>query len=127
MANEKNIEKYKFGNGARTASEERKIQSKGGVASGVARSFKAATKAMLKENPDLTSEVTKVVADLALQGNLPAIKLLLELNGETVQREELALKKKALQSKNKTDNGKAEELIAGLVALPEGGAVAEGD
>lgn len=110
MANEKNLIPLN----QRTKEEQREIQRKGGIASGVSRSFRAATKAMLKEHPELTSEIAAVVASQALQGDLQAVKLMMELNGETTQQDELALKKKLLRNQNKTNNGKAEELIVGL-------------
>ena len=58
--------------------------------------------------------VVQAMYEEALDGNVKAVEKLQDLIGETVQREELALKKKALQTKNKADNGKAEALIAGL-------------
>lgn len=46
--------------------------------------------------------VVQAMYEEALDGNVKAVDKLQDLIGETVQREELALKKKALQSQNKT-------------------------
>lgn len=114
MANEENL----ISLSERTTSEQREIARKGGIASGASRraykSLKQAAKAFFKENENAAMAVVQAMYEEALDGNVKAVDKLQDLIGETVQREELALKKKALQSKNKTDNGKSESLIAGL-------------
>lgn len=114
MANEENL----ISLSERTTSEQREIARKGGIASGEARraykSLKQAAKAFFKENENAAMAVVQAMYEEALDGNVKAVDKLQDLIGETVQREELALKKKALQNKNKTDNGKSESLIAGL-------------
>lgn len=114
MANEENLIPLD----KRTKSEQREIAKKGGIASGASRraykSLKQAAKAFFKENENAAMAVVQAMYEEALDGNVKAVDKLQDLIGETVQREELALKKKALQNKNKTDNGKAESLITGL-------------
>lgn len=84
----------------RTKSEQREIQSKGGKASGISRSFKSALKKKFKENPELYEELIDMLTDEALTGrNLKAADMLLDLMGESVQRETLALKRKELKLK----------------------------
>lgn len=114
LANEENLIPFN----ERTESEQREIARKGGIASGASRrayrSLKQAAKGFFKENENAAMAVVQAMYEEALDGNVKAVEKLQDLIGETVQREELALKKKALQTKNKTDNGKAEALIAGL-------------
>ena len=107
MANEENLIPFD----KRTENEQREIARKGGLASGASRraykSLKQATKAFFKENENAAMAVVQAMYEEALDGNVKAVDKLQDLIGETVQREELALKKKALQSKSKTDNGKS--------------------
>lgn len=89
----------------RTKSEQREIQSKGGKASGVSRSFKSALKKKYKENPELYGELVDMLTDEALfEKNLKAAEMLIDLMGESVQRETLALKKKELKMKEEAAN-----------------------
>lgn len=75
---------------------------KGGKASGVSRSFKSALKAKLKANPELYDDVADMLADEALNGrNLKAVEMMLDLIGESAQREALAIKRKELRLKEK--------------------------
>lgn len=58
---------------ARSKSEQRAIQSKGGKASGVSRSFKSSLKRKLKDNPSLIDDVIDVLINEAVEGkNLKA-------------------------------------------------------
>lgn len=102
MANEENLIPLD----KRTKSEQREIAKKGGIASGASRraykSLKQAAKAFFKENENAAMAVVQAMYEEALDGNVKAVDKLQDLIGETVQREELALKKKALQSQNKT-------------------------
>lgn len=97
----------------RTKSEQREIQSKGGKASGISRSFKSALKKKFKENPELYEELIDMLTDEALTGrNLKAADMLIDLMGESVQRENHALKRKELKLKEDAVKGiteKAEE------------------
>lgn len=92
----------------RTKSEQREIQSKGGKASGISRSFKSALKKKFKENPELYSKFVDMLTDEALsKRNLKAADMLLDLMGESVQRENLDLKRKEFKLKEdaaKTNN-----------------------
>lgn len=86
----------------RTKSEQREIQSKGGKASGISRSFKSTIRKKFKENPDLYDELIDMLTNEALIArNLKAVDMLLDLTGESVQRETLALKRKELKLKEK--------------------------
>lgn len=86
----------------RTKEERREICSKGGKASGVARSFKSALKNKLKANPELYDDIADMLTDEALKGkNLKAVEMLIDLTGESAQREALAIKRKELRLKEK--------------------------
>lgn len=97
----------------RTKSEQREIQSKGGKASGISRSFKSALKNKLKENPELYDSIVDMLADEALnERNLKAVEMMLDLMGESAQREALAIKRKELRLKEKvakTENTGSQE------------------
>ena len=87
-------------------------QSRGGKASGVSRSFKSALKNKLKANPELYDDVVDMLADEALNGNLKAVEMMLDLMGESAQRETLAIKRKELRLKEKaakTENSGSQE------------------
>ena len=96
----------------RTKSEQREIQSKGGKASGISRNFKGAIKNKLKENPEFFGQVAEMLFNETLSGNLKALDALVDLSGESVQREMLALKKKELKLKEealKPDNTSSDD------------------
>ena len=94
----------------RTKSEQREIQSKGGKASGISRSFKSALKKKFKENPELYEELINMLTDEALtERNLKAADMLIDLMGESVQRETLALKREELKLKKEAVKGIPEE------------------
>lgn len=92
---------------------------KGGKASGVSRSFKSALKNKIKENPEFYSELIDMLSDEALTGkNLKAAEMLIDLLGESVQRETLALKRKELKLKEfatKTDTKNNSEIIFNII------------
>ncbi len=133
MANEKNLENgapYQF----RSGEEAARNGQKGGIASGAARraqkSLKQAAKVYFAQSPELTIQIIGALVQKALEGDVKAVDKLEDLLGETVAREELALKKKQLAQVAKADTGKTEELIAGL--MDNGGihgeaAAADGD
>lgn len=85
----------------RTKSEQREIQSKGGKASGISRNFKGALKKRLKDNPETMDTIIDSLIQQAESGNVKAVECLVDLNGESVQRENLSLKKKELKLKEK--------------------------
>lgn len=94
---------------ARSKSEQRAIQSKGGRASGVSRSFKSSLKRKLKDNPSLIDDVIDVLINEAVEGkNLKAADMLIDLLGESVQRESVALKRKELRMKEAAQKNSSE-------------------
>ena len=100
MANEKNL----IPMNERTEEEQREIARKGGIASGASRrayrSLKQAAKAFFKENDDAAMRMIQALYEEAEKGNVKASDKLQDLIGETVQREELALKKKQCAQQN---------------------------
>lgn len=114
MANAENLIPFD----ERTESEQREIARKGGIASGASRrayrSLKQAAKAFFRENDDAAMQLIQALYEEARNGNVKALEKLEDLNGETVQREELAMKKKQAAAQSKPDNGKTAELIAGM-------------
>ena len=114
MANAENLIPFD----ERTESEQREIARKGGIASGASRrayrSLKQAAKAFFKENDDAAMQLIQALYKEAMGGNVKALEKLLDLIGETVQREELALKKRQAAAQSKPDNGKTAALIAGM-------------
>lgn len=85
----------------RTKSEQRAIQSKGGKASGLSRSFVSALKKRLKDNPETMENIIDSLVEQAENGDIKAVECLIDLNGESVQREALKLKAKELKLKQK--------------------------
>ena len=114
MANAENLIPFD----ERTESEQREIARKGGIASGASRrayrSLKQAAKAFFRENDDAAMRLIQALCEEAAGGNVKALEKLQDLIGETVQREELAMKKKQAAAQSKPDNGKTAELIAGM-------------
>jgi len=103
----------------RTESEQREIARKGGIASGASRrayrSLKQAAKAFFKENDNAAMQLIQALYEEATSGNVKALEKLQDLIGETVQREELALKKKQIAKQDKPNVGMSEQLIAGML------------
>lgn len=101
LANDKNL----IPMSKRSPNEVREIARKGGIASGVSRrarkSLKQAAKVFFEENENAAMAVVQALYSEAIDGNVKAADKLQDLIGETVQREELALKKKAMQQGNK--------------------------
>lgn len=119
MANAENLKGYEFGKtGKRTVSEQREIQSQGGIASGASRrayrGLKQAARCFFKENENASMAIIQALYEAAIDGDVRAVEKLEDLVGETVQREELALKKKLAKAGEKTDNGRMAELLEGL-------------
>ena len=119
MANAENLIPFD----ERTESEQREIARKGGIASGASRrsyrSLKQAAKAFLRENDDAAMQLIQALYEEARNGNVKALEKLEDLIGETVQREELAMKKKQAAAQSKPDNGKTAELPKLLEALED--------
>lgn len=122
MANEENLIPIQD----RTKSEQREIQSKGGKNSGASRRRKRDMKAKMKlllslpaadndreqfvamgiDTDDMDNEMVLVKALFlsAAEGDVKAFDRIMDILGKSVQREELALKKKEL-AKEKSDAG----------------------
>lgn len=115
MANAENLIPFD----ERTESEQREIARKGGIASGASRrayrSLKQAAKAFFKENDNAAMQLIQALYEEAANGNVKALEKLQDLIGETVQREELALKKKQIAKQDKPNVGMSEQLIAGML------------
>lgn len=115
MANAENLIPFD----ERTESEQREIARKGGIASGASRrayrSLKQAAKAFFKENDNAAMQLIQALYEEAANGNVKALEKLQDLIGETVQREELALKKKRIAKQDKPNIGMSEQLIAGML------------
>ena len=75
--------------------------SKGGKASGKARAFHSTVKKRLKESPELMEELCDMVIDKALSGDLKALEMLIELNGESPKQQEIKLKERDMKLKEK--------------------------
>lgn len=101
MANEENLIPFD----ERTENEQREIARKGGIASGASRraykSLKQAAKVFFKENENAAMNIVQALYEKALKGDTKAADKLEDLIGETVQREELALKKKLMKEEEK--------------------------
>lgn len=75
---------------------------KGGKASGVSRGFKSTLKRKFRENPELYEEFADMLTNEALnEKNLKAAEMLIDLMGESAQRESLSLRKEELKLKEK--------------------------
>ena len=118
MANAENLIPFD----ERTESEQREIARKGGIASGASRraysSLKQAAKAFFRENDDAAMQLIQALYEEARNGNVKALEKLEDLIGETVQREELAMKKKQAAAQSKPDS-REKELPKLLEALED--------
>lgn len=90
--NEKNL----IQNQNRTPSELRENARKAGKASGRARGFRAAFKQRIRDNPDLTDAVLDSLLMAVGEGNVAAIKMALEMNGEAENDQDKKIKKAQL-------------------------------
>ena len=87
-----------FKKGGRSAVE---AGRKGGKASAISRNFVSALKKRLKDNPETMDKIIDSLVSQAENGDIKAVECLIDLNGESVQRETLSLKKKELKLKEK--------------------------
>lgn len=93
---------------------------KGGRASGISRNFKGAVKRKLKDNPDLFDQIADMLLNKTLAGDMKAFDALMDLTGESVQRESLALKKQELKLKEQSKDTssavleKLDEVLGGI-------------
>lgn len=88
-------------NSRRTREQHSEDSRKGGVSSGVSRNLKGALKRRIKENPELLDEVIDSVFTQAIGGDMKALEVIADLNGESARREELAFKKKMYREESK--------------------------
>lgn len=98
--NEKNLKRGNPDTQFRSGREAVENGRKGGVASGVSRNLKSAVKKEIKENPTLLDDIVQMLKDETFnKRNLKAAEMLIDLMGESVQRETLALRKKEVKLK----------------------------
>lgn len=81
--NEENLKRGNPDTQFRSGREAVENGRKGGVASGISRSFKSALKKKIKSSPELTDDLIAVLVDEAYGRNLKAIEMLFELNDES--------------------------------------------
>lgn len=93
----------------RTPSELRENARKAGKASGRARGFRAAFKKRVKDNPGLIDELLDALHNEAVSGNVKAIALEIEINGDAEDDLEKKFKKAQIEKiKADTERIKAE-------------------
>lgn len=84
----------------RSKSEQREIQSKGGKAAAVSRSFRSAVKKRVREHPELIAEIIDSLIEMATEErDLKAMELLIELSGESPRQMEIKIKQQELKIK----------------------------
>lgn len=76
-------------------------QSKGGKKSGVVRGFKQALKRHITENPNDVMEIIDNLFEAAKGGDIKALQVIIELNGESVKQQEIAVHKQEIKVKEK--------------------------
>ena len=74
---------------------------KGGKKSGAVRGFKAALKRHITENPNDIMEIINNLFEAAKNGDIKALQIIIELNGESVKQQELAVHKQEVKIKEK--------------------------
>ena len=87
-----------FKKGGRSAVE---AGRKGGKSSAISRNFVSALKKRLKDNPETMDKIIDSLVSQAENGDIKAVECLIDLNGESVQRESLKIKSKELKLKEK--------------------------
>ena len=96
MGNEKNL----IPNSERTPGELKEITRKGGIASGISRSFRSAVKKRVREHPELIEDIIDVLIAMATEEHdLKAMELLIELAGESPRQMEIKIKQQELKIK----------------------------
>ena len=76
-------------------------QSKGGKKSAIVRGFKQAVKRHITENPNDIMEIINNLFEAAKNGDIKALQIIIELNGESVKQQELAIHKQEIKIKEK--------------------------
>lgn len=96
MGNSKNLTPFSD----RSVSEARENGRKGGIASGVSRSFRSAVKKRVREHPELIAEIIDSLIEMATdEHDLKAMELLIELAGESPRQMEIKIKQQELKIK----------------------------
>lgn len=95
----------------RTGEEQARIAQKGGIASGVSRNLKGAMKKYFKEHPEELDNIIRSAVK-GFQETLDArlLNAIIDLNGESVQRELAKLKAKELKLKEKAMSPEREDI-----------------
>ncbi len=84
-------------NSERTPEERRENARKAGIASGRARGFRSRMKKKIQDSPELVEQLLDELIQEALDGNMRAYELIVELCGESAKQAEIALKKQELK------------------------------
>lgn len=85
---------------SRSVSEARENGRKGGIASGVSRSFRSAVKKRVREHPELIEDIVETLITMAIdEHDLKAVELLVELAGESPRQMEIKIKQQELKIK----------------------------
>ena len=74
---------------------------KGGKKSGAVRGFKAALKRHIVDNPNDIMEIINNLFEAAKNGDIKALQIIIELNGESVKQQELEIHKQEVKVKEK--------------------------
>lgn len=96
MANEQNL---KPGAHKLTVDE----QSKGGKKSAIVRGFRKTVDRFVKEHPEMIEEIVENLVSKALEGDLKATELLIELAGESPKQMDLKIKRDELKFRKEKD------------------------
>ena len=86
-----------------STAEARERGRKGGKASGVSRGFRKAVRQYILNNPSAIDEIVKHLFVQALNGDLKATALLIELNDESVRQQELIFRERELLIKERKE------------------------
>ncbi|MDE5946329.1 MAG: hypothetical protein K2G63_03335 [Oscillospiraceae bacterium] len=124
--NDENLKKGNKDTQFRSGREAVENGRKGGKASGISRNFIGAVKKKLKENPETLDDIVEALITNAKNGDVKSVECLIDLNGESVQRQlakikrdELKLKKEALKSSQPETEKEVPHLYKALEATDE--------
>lgn len=103
MANEQNLKRGNPGTQFRSGREAVENGAKGGKKSGVSRGFRKTVMMWIKENPDKVDLMVNNLVEKALDGDLKAFELLIELAGESPKQMDLKIKRDELKFRKEKD------------------------
>lgn len=86
-----------------STAEARERGRKGGKASGIQRSFRKAVRKYIQDNPASIDDIVKRLFVQAINGDLKAISLLIELNDESIRQQEIILRERELLIKERKE------------------------